>query len=538
MRDKAGSGSGTGGLAAAPSATPLLRIDGLSKRFGSLQALHDVSLDLLAGEVHCLLGENGAGKSTLCNLVFGVYAPDAGSMVFDGRPWRPRAPAEALARGIAMVHQHFSLVPDLSVVDNLLLGQVHGVLDRTSWAARLDTMHQRYGLKLDPWARIQDLSVGERQRVEIVKCLIREPRLLVLDEPTAVLLPDEIAALLVVCERVAQQGCAVVLVTHKLAEIRQVARRATVLRAGRIAARSDAPAQEIDALVRAMIQRDLAQPARPASTGALDVAVMAPAAPDLPVDRAAEHALMADGLSVRDADGVLRLDTFTLMVALGEIVAVAGVEGNGQSELGAVLSGMLAPTEGRFFLAGQEMTGQAPRVLTAAGCGVVPEDRHALACVTGMSVAENMLLDRLHRYRRFGLLDRAAMAAAARELMARFDVRAASPDVAFGGLSGGNQQKAVLARELTLDPLRFLLAAQPTRGLDVGAVEAIYNHVRDVARRGVGVLLISSELDELLSVAHRVVVMYRGRIMGSCRADPAERPRIGAWMAGQQEQMA
>ena len=516
--------------AMAPAGTPLLRIEGLSKRFGSLQALQDVSLDLWPGEVHCLLGENGAGKSTLCNLVFGVHTPDAGGMAFDGQPWRPRSPAEALSRGIAMVHQHFSLVPDLSVVDNLLLGQASGVLDRKGWATKLDTMRERYGLALDPWALIQDLSVGERQRVEIVKCLIREPRLLVLDEPTAVLLPAEIAALLAVCERVAAQGCGVALVTHKLAEIRQVARRATVLRGGRVAARSDAPAQDIDLLVRAMIQRDLADPT---ATVPIAEAGVPP-----PGSHESEPALMADGLTVRDADGVLRLDRFTLMVAPGEIVAVAGVEGNGQSELGAVLSGMLAPTEGRVFLDGEDMTGQPPRVLTQAGCGVVPEDRHALACVTGMSVAENMMLDRLNRFRRFGLLDRAALRSAAEELMARFDVRAASPDVAFGGLSGGNQQKAVLARELTLDSLRFLLAAQPTRGLDVGAVEAIYNHMRYVAARGVGVLLISSELDELLSVAHRVVVLYRGRVMGICRADRSERERIGAWMAGQQEQTA
>ncbi|WP_084360456.1 ABC transporter ATP-binding protein [Hydrogenophaga palleronii] len=531
MRDKPDLVAGAGGMGA-PHDAPLLRIEGLSRRFGTLQALQDVSLELWPGEVHCLLGENGAGKSTLCNLVFGVHAPDTGAMVFNGQPWRPRSPAEALSHGIAMVHQHFSLVPDLSVVDNLLLGQASGVLDRKRWAAKLDTMRERYGLALDPWALIQDLSVGERQRVEIVKCLIREPRLLVLDEPTAVLLPEEISALLAVCERVAAQGCGVMLVTHKLAEIRQVARRATVLRGGRVAARSEAPTQEIDLLVRAMIQRDLAEPAAAAP------AMPVPMAPVEAGSAVPEPALMADGLSVRDADGVLRLDKFTLMVAPGEIVAVAGVEGNGQSELGAVLSGMLAPTEGRFFLDGNEMTGRPPRVLTQAGCGVVPEDRHALACVTGMSVAENIMLDRLHHFRRFGLLDRAAMKSAAQALMTRFDVRAASPDVAFGGLSGGNQQKAVLARELTLDPLRFLLAAQPTRGLDVGAVEAIYNHIRSAAARGVGVLLISSELDELLSVAHRVVVLYRGRIMGICRADHNERQRIGAWMAGQQEHTA
>ncbi|RYY84171.1 MAG: ATP-binding cassette domain-containing protein, partial [Comamonadaceae bacterium] len=420
-----------------------------------------------------------------------------------------------------------------TVVDNLLLGQARGVLDRRAWSAKLATMRERYGLALDPQARIQDLSVGERQRVEIVKCLVREPRLLVLDEPTAVLLPAEIEALLAVCKRVAAQGCGVVLVTHKLAEIREVAQRATVLRGGRVVARSAAPADEIDMLVRAMIQRDLQQ----APATAPPPAVVPPRVTDgaLPGARTVESALLADGLTVHDADGVLRLDNFTLMVAPGEIVAVAGVEGNGQSELGAVLSGMLRPTQGRFFLSGEEMTGRTPRMLTAAGCGVVPEDRHALACVTGMSVAENMMLDRLQRFRRFGLLDRGALHAAARDLMQRFDVRAASPDVAFGGLSGGNQQKAVLARELTLEPLRFLLAAQPTRGLDVGAVEAVYGHVRAAAARGVGVLLISSELDELLAVAHRVVVLYRGRIMGMCRASPEEKPRIGAWMAGQTE---
>ena len=529
MRAESGMASAGAAVAGRASAAPLLRLAGLGKRFGSLQALQDASLDVMPGEIHCLLGENGAGKSTLCNLVFGVHAPDAGAMELDGAAYRPRSPADPLAHGIAMVHQHFSLVPDLSVVDNLVLGQARGVLDRKTWSAKLARMEQRYGLALDPQARIKDLSVGERQRVEIVKCLVREPRLLVLDEPTAVLLPHEIEALLAVCRRVAAEGCGVVLVTHKLAEIRDVAQRATVLRGGRVVARSASPATEIDALVRAMIQRELGAGGAGSAAGLQAPRQHFQSAEGEPVR---ERALQADGLTVRDADGVLRLDNFTLMVAPGEIVAVAGVEGNGQSELGAVLSGMLRPGEGRFFVCGEEMTGRAPRALTAAGCGVVPEDRHALACITGMSVAENLMLDRLQRFRRFGLLDRAALHAAARELMQRFDVRAASPEVAFGGLSGGNQQKAVLARELSLAPLKFLLAAQPTRGLDVGAVEAVYGHIRAAAQRGVGVLLISSELEELLAVADRVVVLYRGRIMGTCKADASERPRIGAWMAG------
>lgn len=512
------------------SRKPLLSLQGMGKRFGSLQALEDVSLEIAEGEIHCLLGENGAGKSTLCNLVFGVYAPDAGQMQLGGAVYMPAGPAQALAQRVAMVHQHFSLVPDLSVVDNLLLGQSHGILKRRECADRVAELSTRFGLALQPHARIQDLSVGERQRVEIVKCLMREPRLLVLDEPTAVLLPDEIAALLQVCRRVADEGCGIVLVTHKLAEIQQVAERATVLRGGRVAARSEQPARELDALVRAMIQRDVEDAG----------AVQARKPPPRPADGEPrpEPALMVDGLTVRDADGVTRLDNFTLMVQPGEIVAVAGVEGNGQSELAAVLSGMRAATQGRFFVAGREMTGKAPREITAAGVGVVPEDRHAVGCITGMSVAENLFLDRLQRFRRWGLLDRGALRAAAVGLMQRFDVRAASPDVAFGGLSGGNQQKAVLARELTLDGLRFLLAAQPTRGLDVGAVEAVYGHIRAACERPaqpVGVLLISSELDELLRVADRVVVLYRGRIMGSCVVDANDtglRERIGGWMAG------
>ena len=508
---------------------PLLEIVGLGKRFGTLQALEDVSLGLQAGEVHCLLGENGAGKSTLCNLIFGVHPPDAGQMRLAGHPYWPTRPADALALGIAMVHQHFSLVPDLSVVDNLMLGQSRGVLRRSECAARVRATGERYGLPLDPFARVSDLSVGERQRVEIVKCLMREPRLLVLDEPTAVLLPDEIQALLAVCARVVEQGCGVVLVTHKLAEIRQLAQRVTVLRGGRVVARSKQPAQDMNDLVRAMIQRDLAPATELSNTPAASPPKANAGAPL--VGRRTE-ALMADGLTVRDAQGVKRLDNFTVIVAPGEIVGVAGVEGNGQVELAALLSGLAAPSEGRHFVAGRELTGQPPKAVTAAGVGIVPEDRHASGCITEMSVAENLVLNRLDRYRRHGLLDRVALRRDAVALMARFDVRAASPDVAFGGLSGGNQQKAVLARELTTTGLCFLLAAQPTRGLDVGAVEAVYGHIVAACQQGVGVLLISSELDELLKVADRIVVLYRGRIMGECAAGAAQRERIGAWMAG------
>jgi simple sugar transport system ATP-binding protein len=513
------------------SQNSLLTLKGVTKRFGALTALDTVSLDIAPGEIHCLLGENGAGKSTLCNVIFGIHAPDEGTMLLDGTPYRPSGPADALRQGIAMVHQHFSLVSDLTVVDNLLLGQARGRLDRRGCAANVEKLSAEYGLALAPFAKIQDLSVGERQRVEIIKCLMRDPRLLVLDEPTAVLLPAEIASLIDVCHRVAARGCGVMLVTHKLAEIKSVATRATVLRGGRTVAVSAHPAEDISMLVRAMIQREL---------GSLDTtadAAIGIAEPETTVtpdhERSRDIVAQIDGLSFRDAQGVTRLDNVTIEIGRGEIVGIAGVEGNGQSELAAILSGMLRPTAGLFSVAKTALTGRSPKEITEAGVGVVPEDRHAVGCVTAMSVAENMFLGRLPAFARFGLLRRSIFRDTAVTMMKRFDVRASGPDAAFSSLSGGNQQKAVLARELTLPNLAFLVAAQPTRGLDVGAVEAVYGHIREACKRGVGVLLISSELDELLAVADRVVVFYRGRIVGTCPASAAYREKVGAMMSGQ-----
>jgi general nucleoside transport system ATP-binding protein len=508
-------------------AKPLLSLDSLGKRFGSLQALEGVSLDVYAGTVQCLLGENGAGKSTLCNLIFGVYEPTVGNMSFDSAAWAPESPAVALERGIAMVHQHFSLVPRMTVVENLMLGQVKGVLKRHEFGTRIRDIAESFGFTLDPDAVVGELSVGERQRAEIVKCLMRDPKLLVLDEPTAVLPPGEIGALLDICRRVADSGRAVIMVTHKLAEIARVADRVAVLRTGRLVADESMKGADMGALVHAMVGREL----KP-----LDVALAddgeSPAAA-VPHTTPPKLALVCDGLTVHDRHGAVRLDNFTLEIKPGEIVGLAGVEGNGQSELGMVLAGLLRPTEGHFYINGTDLTHAGPAAVTAAGGGIVPEDRHAVACVTAMSVAENMYLNKLDRFTRFGLLQRGALSAAAQKQMKEFDVRAASPEVAFSGLSGGNQQKAVLARELTLDPLVALVAAQPTRGLDVSAVEAVYRQIRAAARRGVGVLLISSELDELIAVADRIAVLYRGRLVGERPAEMGERGAIGALMSGQ-----
>jgi simple sugar transport system ATP-binding protein len=401
------------------------------------------------------------------------------------------------------------------------------MLKRPEFGARIRDIAESFGFTLDPDAVVGELSVGERQRAEIVKCLMRDPKLLVLDEPTAVLPPGEIGSLLDICRRVADSGRAVILVTHKLAEIARVADRVAVLRTGRLVADESMASADMGALVQAMVGREV----KP-----LDVALAEPdttpaAAPAAGAPRG--FALVCDGLTVQDRHGAVRVDNFTLEIRPGEVVGLAGVEGNGQSELGMVLAGLLRPTEGRFYIGDADLTHAGAAAVTAAGGGIVPEDRHAVACVTAMSVAENMYLNKLDRFTRFGLLQRRALNDAARVQMKEFDVRAAGPEVAFSGLSGGNQQKAVLARELTLDPLVALIAAQPTRGLDVSAVEAVYRQIRAAAHRGVGVLLISSELDELIAVADRIAVLYRGRLVGERPAGMSERGAIGALMSGQ-----
>jgi ABC-type uncharacterized transport system ATPase subunit len=503
---------------------PVLALDGISKTFGGRPALEDVSLEVHPGEVHCLLGENGAGKSTLCNIVFGVHRPDAGRLRLGGEPFVPAGPAHALTSGVAMVHQHFSLVGNMSALENMLLGRARGrTLKREEMATRARRLSEEYELAVDLHRPVEELSVGERQRIEVLRCLLDGPQLLVLDEPTAVLPPREVGALLAICRRLAARGCGLVLVTHKLAEIAEIATRTTVLRRGRVVetVTMAGAATDLRALVRAMVGREV----KP-----LDVRKEAP-----PAEATAEEApaLRLEELVVKDAAGAVRLDV-SLSVRRGEIVGLAGVEGNGQTQLGAVLAGLLAPTSGRVVIGGTDATGQPPRALSRLGVGIIPEDRHAVGCHLALSVAENLLLGTLPAYtNKLGLLRRDQMARAARERMKASDVRAAGPDAPMSSLSGGNQQKVVLARELALDPLVFLLAAQPTRGLDVGAVESVYTEIRKACARGAGVLLVSSELDELLAVADRVLVIYRGRIVGELPAHPRHKDAVGTLMSGQ-----
>jgi simple sugar transport system ATP-binding protein len=405
----------------APNNPLALELRGVTKRYGAVTALDHVSIAVRAGSVHCVLGENGAGKSTLCGIVFGTQRPDEGQVFVDGQLLEARRPADALARGIAMVHQHFSLVGTLTVVENLALGDLRRRRGVREAAARLRELGDRYALHVDPHAVVERLSVGERQRVEILKALSSEPHLLVLDEPTAVLPPAEVASLLELCRRIAASGRAVVLVTHKLTEARAVAERATVLRGGRAVATVDLDSVDDDELVRLMVGRDVG-----ATGGAVAAALgLTSGSGPRPIEAPPSSftgppAIRVSGLGLEVAGRAHVLDDISLEVRPGEVVGIAGVEGNGQSELARILAGAEEPTRGEQQLAGTSVAGLAPRERARLGLAVIPEDRHVEACIDGLSIAENLVLGDLSKYTRFGLLRRGAIAARAKELMAEW----------------------------------------------------------------------------------------------------------------------
>ena len=508
---------------------PILTIAGLSKSFGSVRALTDAGLSVAAGTVHCILGENGAGKSTLCNLVYGGYTPDSGSMDLAGRPYTPSSPADALSSGVAMVHQHFSLVSTMTVRENLLLGSRESRIPPAELDERLERLDAEYHLRVDPSARVAEMPVGARQKAEIVKALLHDPQLLLLDEPTGVLDVAEIDALITTCRAFAESGRAVVMVTHKLGEVARVADAATVLRGGEVAGGGPLSEVPVPRLLDLMVGRHV-EDLDPALAATLGVeGAEAPPAPTMrppaftPVSDT--PALSLQAVEVRRRDGTLALDSADLTLAPGEIVGIAGVEGNGQSELVSVISGSVPPTSGRLEVDGVDVTSASPARRTELGIGVVPEDRHAEGMVSELSVTENLYLGRLEDFRRFGLLNRRRMEQAAAEQIERYRVRAPGPQAPMRSLSGGNQQKVVLARELGIDGLRTLVAAQPTRGLDIGAVDQVHGELRAAASRGVAVLVVSSELPELLALCTRVFVSYRGRLLGP--VDPSSAGALG-----------
>lgn len=493
-----------------------LELRDITKRFGSLVANDHISVVIEPGEIHALLGENGAGKSTLMNVLFGLYHPDEGEILLDGEPRHFTGPGQAMAAGIGMVHQHFMLIPVFTVAENVMLGHEpsrFGVIDLDSARAKVREISQRFGFDIDPDALVEDLPVGVQQRVEIVKALSREAKVLVLDEPTAVLTPQETDELMVTMRQLADAGTSIVFITHKLREVKAVADTITVIRLGKVVGEA-LPTASTEELASMMVGREVEltvskQPAKPGAA-----------------------AFVVKDLTLFDALGRKLLDDVSFEIQEGEILAVAGVQGNGQTELTEAIVGLHSKVHGSIRLYGEELAHASVRDVLDAGVGYVPEDRKKDGLVAEFSIAENLMLDRSFSgpFTKGPNIDFAHRDEFADDAIEEFDVRTPGAATAVGRLSGGNQQKVVLARELSRD-LKLLVASQPTRGVDVGSIEFIHERIVAVRDSGVPVLIISTELDEVLALADRIAVMYHGRIVDIV---PAKTPRekLGQLMAG------
>ncbi|GIG53549.1 ABC transporter ATP-binding protein [Demequina activiva] len=496
-----------------------LELREITKRFGDFTANDAIDLVVEPGTVHALLGENGAGKSTLMNVLFGLYDADGGEILLDGERRVFTGPGDAMAAGIGMVHQHFMLVPVFTVAENVMLGheQVRGpakLLDLDAARAKVTEISDRFGFHVDPDALVEDLSVGAQQRVEIIKALSRDAKVLILDEPTAVLTPQETDELLEIVGQLRDSGTAVVLITHKLREVQAIADTITVIRRGTVVGTAEPTATQ-EELASMMVGRDVSM------TVDKD-----PADPGEPM-------LEISNLTVIDpATQLTVLDSVSLEVRRGEILAVAGVQGNGQTELAEAILGLAEITSGDVSLDGEPLAGRSIRENLDAGIGFVPEDRTEDGVVAAFTIANNLILDLYDRepYSKRGAIDPSAVADHADEQVERFDVRTTSSQALTGSLSGGNQQKVVLARELARD-LKLLIASQPTRGLDVGSIEFVHKRIIEERDKGVAVIIVSSELDEVYALADRIAVMYHGRIVDIVSPD-TDRDTMGLMMAG------
>ncbi|BDI21575.1 ABC transporter ATP-binding protein [Herbiconiux sp. L3-i23] len=495
-----------------------LELRGITKRFGSLTANDAISLTVEPGEIHALLGENGAGKSTLMNVLYGLYQADEGEILLDDVAQAFAGPGDAMNAGIGMVHQHFMLIPVFTVAENVSLGheqtKAGGRLDLAAARAKVREISARFGFDIDPDALIEDLPVGVQQRVEIIKALSRDAKVLVFDEPTAVLTPQETDELIAIMRQLKAAGTSIVFISHKLREVREIADRVTVIRLGKVVGEAS-PSSTNAELASLMVGRnvELTVHKDPATPG--------------------DAALVVDDLSVIDPRGQIVVKGVSFEVRRGEILAIAGVQGNGQTELTEALLGLQPKVTGTISLDGIPITGLSVRKVLDAGVGFVPEDRKEDGLVAEFSIAENLMLDRSEGqpFVKAGALQLGYLNQFAQEKKGEFDIRAQSVETHVGRLSGGNQQKVVLARELSRE-LRLFVAAQPTRGLDVGSIEFVHTRIVETRDAGTPVIVVSTELDEVVALADRIAVMYRGTIVGIV---PGDTPRdvLGLMMAGE-----
>lgn len=521
-------------------ARPLLELSGITKRYGDLVANDDVSLRVAPGEVVAMLGENGAGKSTLMKVVYGLVRPDAGTVAMDGVPLDIGSPKDAMAAGIGMVTQEFSLVETMTVAENVALsGLGLGPLDRAGTRRRVVEAMERVGVTLEPDRLVGTLSIGERQRVEIVKALFHDCRVVILDEPTAVLTPQDVQALFATVRRLQAAGLGILIVSHKLREVAEISDRVVVLRRGRLVGERATATVRDEELAALMMGGSTAEVGAQvtaevgatgdveAALGMTDVPVVAPAAPAAAAT-SGEPVLRLTGLTVT-RDGRDVLSGIDLTVGAGEVVGLAGVSGNGQTELVDVLSAVVPVSAGSLEVDGRDVTRAGVGERLAAGLGRLTEDRRG-SVVPQMSVEYNLVLEDLPQYTRRGLLDRRAVRAHAEAMIERFDIRARPTD-AVATLSGGNMQKVLLARALHRRP-RVLVAAQPTRGLDIGAYRYVHQQLDELRTQGAGVLLVSEDLDEIRSLSDRIVVLFRGEVVGELPVSEATPDRLGVLMAG------
>ena len=497
---------------------PALEMRGITKRYPGVVANDGIDLDVKPGEIHALLGENGAGKTTLMNILYGLARPDEGEILLDGTAVTIDSPSDAIRQGISMVHQHFMLVPVLSVAENILLGDETMAnpvfLDRKEAHKRIVELGQRFGFDIDPEVKVGSLSVGWQQRVEILKALYRQARILVLDEPTAVLTPQETDEIFAVLRRLAEEGHSIVFISHKLYEVLEVADRITVIRRGRVVGERTPAETNEDDLAELMVGREV----------------------ELVVDRGESHptdvVLKVEGLRVRDDRGSEVVRGVDLEIRAGEILGIAGVAGNGQDELVEAIIGLRRPAAGAVTLAGRDVTTASPRAMNEAGVGYVPADRHRFGLVLPFTISDNLVLTSYYRrpFARGSIRDDRAIAKAAEERIRTFDVRTPTATASAGTLSGGNQQKLIVAREFDRD-VDLLVLDQPTRGLDVGSIEFIHRQVIAKRDAGTAILLVSAELDEILEMSDRIAVMYRGRIVAVLDGRAADKNEVGLLMA-------